>query len=52
MRGRGQSSYSQSSCGPLELGAGVNQTAEFSGCPSQQVVGAWLVIELSSVCPS
>jgi hypothetical protein len=49
--GQGPVMLFQSSCGPTELGAGVNVTEAFPGCPSQKVIGAWLVIELSSVCP-
>lgn len=49
--GQGPILLFQSDCGPLEMGAGVNQTAAYSGCPYQKVVGPWLVIELSSVCP-
>lgn len=50
--GQGPVLLFQSSCGPQELGAGINVTAAFASCPSQQVMGTWLVIELSSVCPS
>jgi len=50
--GQGPLLLYQSNCGPLELGAGVNVTAQFSGCPSHKVIGTWLVMELSSVCPS
>lgn len=51
-QGQGPILLFDASCGPLEMGAGINQTSAFGGCPYQEVTGPWLVIELSSVCPS
>jgi len=48
--GQGPILLFEASCAPSEFTGGINQTAQYAGCPHTQVNGTWLVIELSNVC--